>query len=52
MNKINGILQTRPVLTMENYDDIEAKVALSWVRTNNPVVKSAMQAIKVYIQSL
>lgn len=36
---------------MEIYSDMEAKVALSWVRTNNPVVRSAMQAIKAYILS-
>ena len=49
MNKIHGIIQTRPSLTLEIYRDIEAKVALSWVRTNNPVVKTAMHALKTYI---
>jgi hypothetical protein len=49
MNKIHGIIQTRPSLTLEIYTDIEAKVALSWVRTNNPVVKTAMHALKTYI---
>jgi hypothetical protein len=49
MNKIQGIIQTRPDLTMEQYSEIEAKVALSWVRTNNPIVKTAMQSIKSYI---
>jgi len=34
---------------MENFDEIEAKVALSWVRTNNPIIKSAMQVLKAYI---
>ncbi len=54
MNKITGILNTRPVFTAEHLAEIEAKVAFSWVRTQNPIVKQIMTALKeylVYLQS-
>ena len=49
MNKVNGIIQTRPEMTRDHWMEIEAKVALSWVRTQNAVVKSSMSALKEYI---
>ena len=49
MNKVNGIIQTRPEMTRDHWMELEAKVALSWVRTQNSVVKSSMTALKDYI---
>lgn len=52
MTKIEGIIRTRPQMTRDHWAEIEAKVALSWVRTQNPVVKQAMSALKEYILHL
>ncbi len=49
MNKIMAILQTEPRLNASLIAELDAKVKLSWVTYNNPVVKAAIKALKDHV---
>ena len=52
LQKITGILKTKPEISRQDLQQLDAKVALSWVRTQNPVVKQVMNALKQYVEFL
>ena len=50
--KIEGIIKTKPQLTREHWTELEAKVTVSWVRKQNPVVTTVMSTLKEYVRQL
>ena len=52
MNKMKAILQTEPRLNDNHIAELDAKVKLSWVTYNNPVVKAAISALKEYVANV
>lgn len=52
MNKMKVILQTEPTLYPSHIAELDAKVKLSWVTYNNPVVKAAISALKEYVANV
>lgn len=52
LNKLRGILQTKPDISLQDYEELRAKIALNWVRSEDEGVKSALRLIKDYVHCL
>lgn len=52
LNKLRGILQTKPDISLQDYEELRAKIALNWVRSEDEGVKSALRLIKDYVLCL
>lgn len=52
MDRVLGILKTKPDITKEQLDLIFQKLGSNWVRNNQPVVKATKEMLKSYVVKL